>query len=155
MNTYIIEWAWLVVAALGWVIKVFLLGSARANYRHHRAGETVHVFMAKSVYFHMCHMVIAFTICVAAALWAVTHQPPPPPIYQTQSFAIAVFFMSLTVVLTTHALLVSRWWNKLEDGRYNGEDHSNNVVTTVETKISSNTSPTIQVTRNGQTMDDG
>ena len=33
---------------------------------------------------------------------------------------IVVFFMSVNVVLLVHAVKVSQWWDKLEDGHYNG-----------------------------------
>lgn len=140
-----IEWVWFVTAGSGWVVKLFLLASARANYRHHRRGTQLQVFMAKSVYYHMAHMMAVFSLCLAAAGWAVTHPPPPPPLAETQSFAIAVFFLSVTVVLTAHALQVSRWWNKLEDGYYNGDTRH---VTTVETTIPSGSpKPHVQVTQ--------
>lgn len=154
MNAAVIEWVWLGVAMGAWIIKTFLLASARANYRHYRQGTPVQIFMSRSIYYHMVHMFVAFTMCVIAAIWAVLHQPPPPPIHQTQSFMIAVYFLGVNTVLLVHALKVAQWWNRLEDGHYNGAEHPSQIVTTVETKISSATPPTIHVNKNGHAMDD-
>ena len=137
-----IEWAWLAVAVIAWMIKTFLTASARAEYRQSKKhGNSVQVFMARSVYYHMCHMMVAFTICVAAAVWAVVHQPPPPPIHETQSFMVVMFFIVLNLVLLAHAIKVAQWWNKLEDGYYNGhanghDEHPKSVVTVATTVTS-------------------
>lgn len=157
-----IEWAWLAVSVIAWMIKTFLTASAKAEYRQAKKhGNPVQVFMSKSIYYHMCHMMVAFTICVAAAVWAVLHQPPPPPIQHTQSYAIAMFFLTLNVVLLAHAMKVAQWWNHLEDGYYNGQSHSHDEphksVVTVATTVTSDQAPVVKETtmyRNGQTADE-
>lgn len=155
-----IEWVWLAVAGVGWIVKMFLLASARANYRHYRHSPVVaQAFISRSVYVHMAHMMVTFTICVMAAIWGVTHEPPPPPIIQTQSFVIALFFLSVTVALTVHAVLVARWWNKLEEG-FNGTDHPSQnpppkSVVTIETTISAPTEPAIRAMNRFDNQDHG
>lgn len=149
MNASWIEWVWIVVAFIAWVIKMFLVASARAHYRHHRYGTNVQVFMARSVYYHMGHMFVAFTLCLIAAGWAITNQPPPPPIYQTQSFMIAVFFLSVNVVLLAHALKVAQWWDRLEEGHYNGDNEvtpqSHKSVVTIATTVTSDPQSDIKI----------
>jgi hypothetical protein len=160
-----LEFAWLMTACIGWIIKLFLTASSRAEYRHAVGGKTVQVFMARALYMHMLIMFWVFNVIMAAALWGMFNAPPPPPLQHTQSFGNVLFWMLTSVSLTIHALLVARWWTRMGKGRYNGDpgkaqaretqavlkvpEATITLPATLETKISETKEATTQVVEEG------
>jgi hypothetical protein len=124
-----IEVVCFVVSLIGWVVKLFLTAMARENYIYHRKAKAVHVYMSESIYNHMKLMLGVFTVALAASINGVLHQPPPPPIEETQSLLNICFWITMMCLLTIHALFVVRWWRRLGMGEWNGEA----VATATET----------------------
>jgi len=118
-----VELFWLMIASGGWLAAFINFYEARHDWHRFRDSPiALQRFMTRSIFTAASIIWSKHTTSLVAALWAITHAPPPPEnmTYVTQLFGTTIGWCMLSTLMTVQAILNIRWRRQLSTGSYGG-----------------------------------
>jgi len=116
-----IETLWLMIASAGWLAAFINFYEARYDWHRFRDSSVpLQRFMTRSIFTAASIIWSKHTISLMAALWALTHAPPPPEgfIYVTQLLGTTICWCALSLFMTVQAILNIKWRRQLSTGNF-------------------------------------
>jgi hypothetical protein len=112
-----IEILWLIAAIIGWVFALRSKFDSRDDRtRWENSKIEAQRFMTRIIHISARLMFITHTVNVIMALWAVTHGPPPPPLWRVQGFFLVIGNITITILLMIIGGLSRKWRHRIERG---------------------------------------
>lgn len=121
-----LETLWLMIASAGHLAAMVNFFEARYDWlRFHDSSVPEQRFLTRAIYQGSRVILFKHTVSVMAALWAITHAPPPPLygdelLWGTQLFGTTLGWAIVSCGMTAQAIMGIKWRRQLSTGDYDG-----------------------------------